>query len=309
MDKHYTIHSRLLYFGMDTLLLRAFVETADAGSLSRAARQLALSQPSLTGQIQRLELHMGTPLFDRHGRGVTMTDAGKALYPRARRILEEVRATEDAVRREGADGAGTLSVGAIPTVAPYVLPAAVQRMRARHTALRVELREDYSAVLAKLLLDGTLDVVIAALPYPFEHLDTEFLGRDELVVAVPASHTAARAGRITLSQLRDAPAVTLDPAHCLGEQVAGFCSSRQLSPSVVCRSAQLTTVLELVGAGVGISIVPAMAAVRHNTPQCAYVPLADHTLQREIVAVWRRGAAQSVQARAFVECVREVVRE
>ena len=294
---------------MDTTLLRAFVETADAGSLSRASRHLALSQPSLTGQIQRLEAHLGVSLFDRHGRGVTLTDAGHALYPRARRLLDEVRNTEDAMRREGAEGAGTLSVGAIPTVAPYVLPAAVQRLRARDTATRVELREDYSAVLARLLLDGALDVVIAALPYPFEHLDTELLGTDALVVAVPASHAAARAGRMSLAQLRDAPAVTLDPAHCLGEQVAGFCSSRQLSPSVVCRSAQLATVLELVGAGVGISIVPAMAAARHNTPQCAYVPLAEHALQREIVAVWRRGAVQSAPARAFVECVREVVRE
>lgn len=293
---------------METTLLRAFIETADAGSLSRAARQLVISQPSLTVQIQRLEAHLGTPLFDRHGRGVTLTEAGKALYPRARRILDDVRDTEETIRRERADGAGTLSVGAIPTVAPYVLPAAVQRLRARHAAMRVELREDYSAVLAKLLLDGSLDVVIAALPYAFDHLDTEVLGTDALVVAVPASHAAVRAGRITLAQLRDAPTVTLDPAHCLGEQVAGFCSSRQVSPSVVCRSAQLATVLELVGAGVGISIVPAMAAARHNTPSCAYVPLAEHSLQREIVAVWRRGAAKSPQARAFVECVREVVR-
>ena len=77
---------------------------------------------------------------------------------------------------------------------------------------------------------------------------------------------------------------------------------------MVCRSAQLATVLELVGADVGVSIVPAMAAARHNTPQCAYVPLADHTLQREIVAVWRRGTAVSPSARAFVDCVREVVK-
>lgn len=293
---------------MDTTLLRAFLETADAGSLSRAARNLALSQPSLTVQIQRLEAHLGLPLFDRHGRGVTLTEAGKTLYPRARRILDEVRETEETIRRERADGAGALSVGAIPTVAPYVLPAAVQRLRVRHAAMRVGLREDYSAVLARLLLEGALDVVIAALPYAFDHLDTEVLGTDALVVAVPASHAAARAGRITLAQLRDAPSVTLDPAHCLGEQVAGFCSSRQVSPSVVCRSAQLATVLELVGAGVGVSIVPAMAATRHNTPQCAYVPLAEHALEREIVAVWRRGAVRSPQAKAFVDCVREVVR-
>ena len=293
---------------MDTTLLRAFIETADAGSLSRAARHLSLSQPSLTVQIQRLEAHLGLPLFDRHGRGVTLTEAGKTLYPRARRILDDVRETEETIRRELADGAGTLSVGAIPTIAPYVLPAAVQRLRVRHAAMRVMLREDYSAVLARLLLEGSLDVVIAALPYAFDHLETEVLGTDALVVAVPASHAAARAGRITLAQLRDAPSVTLDPAHCLGEQVAGFCSSRQVSPSVVCRSAQLATVLELVGAGVGVSIVPAMAATRHNTPQCAYVPLAEHSLERQIVAVWRRGAARSAQANAFVDCVREVVR-
>ena len=293
---------------MDTTLLRAFIETADAGSLSRAARHLSLSQPSLTVQIQRLEAHLGLPLFDRHGRGVTLTEAGKTLYPRARRILDEVRETEETIRREWADGAGTLSMGAIPTIAPYVLPAAVQRLRVRHAAMRVMLREDYSAVLARLLLEGSLDVVIAALPYAFDHLETEVLGTDALVVAVPASHAAARAGRITLAQLRDAPSVTLDPAHCLGEQVAGFCSSRQVSPSVVCRSAQLATVLELVGAGVGVSIVPAMAATRHNTPQCAYVPLAEHSLERQIVAVWRRGAARSAQANAFVDCVREVVR-
>ncbi len=292
---------------MDTILLRAFVETADAGSVSRAARQLALSQPSLTAQIQRLETHLGAAVFDRHGRGVTLTDAGRALYPRARRILDEVRNTEEAIRRERDLVAETLNVGAIPTVAPYVLPAAVQRFRAQHASTRISLREDYSAVVARLLADGELDVVIAALPYAFEQLETEALGTDALVVAVPSTHAAARAGRITLAQLRDAPAVTLDPAHCLGEQVAGFCSSRQVSPSVVCRSAQLATVFELVGAGVGVSIVPAIAAARHNTPQVAYVPLAEQALQRHIVAVWRPGSPRSVQARAFVECVRDVV--
>lgn len=293
---------------MDSTLLRAFLETADAGTLSRAASQLGLSQPSLSMQIQRLEQQLGVPLFQRHGRGVTLTVAGQALLPRARQILEELRAAEEAVRREVTGAGGVLHVGAIPTVAPYVLPGALRRFRAPYATTRVELREDYSAVLARLLLDGALDVVIAALPYAFDHLETEVLGSDELVVAVPASHPAARAGRITLAQLHNSPAVTLDPAHCLGEQVAGFCSSRQILPSVVCRSAQLATVLELVGADVGVSIVPAMAATRHNTPHCAYVPLAEHTLQREIVAVWRRGAILSAEARAFVDAVRDTVR-
>jgi len=293
---------------MDETLLRSFLETADAGSLSRAARRLGLSQPSLTAQIQRLERHLSAALFTRHGRGVTLTDAGQALYPRARRLLDELRATEQAVRREQIAGERTLVVGAIPTVAPYVLPAALQRLRARDASVHAILHEDFSAVLAHKLQEGVLDVAIAALPYAFEPLATELLGTDALVVAVPSSHVAARAGRITLAQLRDAPAITLDPAHCLGEQVDGFCASRGVSPSVVCRSAQLATVLELVGAGVGVSIVPAMAAARHNTPNCAYVPVVEQPLQREIVAVWRRGVALSPAARAFVESVREVVR-
>lgn len=292
---------------MDAILLRGFVETAEAGSLSRAARQLGLSQPSLTGQVQRLEEALGAELFERHGRGVRLTEAGQTLLPRARRLLEEMRAAEDAVRREGAIAASTLRVGAIPTVAPYVMPAALTRWRARSPETRIELREDYSAVLARALHEGALDVVIAALPYAFDGLVTEVLGVDRLVVAVPSTHPAARVGRITLAQLHEAPAITLDPAHCLGEQVAGFCSSRAVNPSVVCRTAQLATVLELVGAGVGLSIVPAIAAVRHNTPACVYVPLEGHALSREIVAVSRgeiRGGA-----RGFVEGVRETLRE
>lgn len=292
---------------METNLLEAFVAAADTGALSRAARRLGISQPSLSVRIQRLEHDLSVALFDRRGRGVVLTDAGKSLLPRARRILEEIHAAEDSVRRGIVEGFGTLTVGAIPTIAPYVLPAAMERLRARHPAARIELREDYSAVLAELLANDAIDVAIAALPYDFGRFDVERLGVDRLVVAVPSMHPAARAGRITLDELQESPTVTLDPAHCLGAQVTGFCTSRQVSPYVVCRSSQLTTVFELVGASVGVSIVPAMAAARHNTPRCAYVPLADVELQREIVAVWPHAKRRSVLAGAFVQCVQDVV--
>lgn len=292
---------------MDGTLLRAFLEAADAGSLSRAARTLGLSQPSLTLQIQRLERHVGTPLFRRHGRGVALTAAGEELRPRARRILDEMRAAEEAVRR-GDGSASALRVGAIPTIAPYLLPDALRRFRAQDAARRVAITEGYSAVLARLVADGALDVAIAARPCVFEGLDLEHLGTDALVVAVPSHHPAARAGAITLDELRDAPALALDEQHCLGEQVADFCTRRDVQPAVVCRSAQLATVLELVGAGVGLSIVPAMAAARHAAPTRAYVPVDGQPLEREIVAVWRSGAVRDAAARAFVECARTIVR-
>ena len=101
---------------MDITLLRAFLEVADAGAFSRAARRIGIAQPSLSLQIQRLEQQLGTTLFERHGRGVALTDVGKGLYPRARRIVDDVRAAEEAVRREVAEGFGSITVGAIPTI-------------------------------------------------------------------------------------------------------------------------------------------------------------------------------------------------
>lgn len=291
---------------MDGDLLRAFVATAEAGALSRAARERGLSQPSLSQQIQRLERHVGTSLFRRHGRGVALTEAGESLLPRARRILDDMRAAEDALRRP--TERAVLRVGAIPTIAPYLLPDALRRWRARDASQPMTIHEDYSAGLARQVSDGTLDVAIAALPYAFDPLELEPLGRDVLVVAVPTHHPAAQAGHIALDALRDAPAVTLDPVHCLGEQVTGFCTSRGVQPTVVCRSAQLATVLELVGAGIGVSIVPAMAAARHPAPSRAYVPLADEELSRDIVALWRPRAERSAAARAFVASVRDVLR-
>jgi LysR family hydrogen peroxide-inducible transcriptional activator len=225
-------------------------------------------------------------------------------------LLEEIRATEALLRGEGGEGEmirGTVRIGVIPTVAPYVMPGALRHFRARHAAVRVELREDYSAVLAEQLYEGALDVVIAAQPYAFDAFEVEPLGTDALLVAVPSTHTAARAGRITLAQLRESPAITLDPMHCLGAQVTGFCASRDIEPSVVCRSAQLATVLALVGAGVGVSIVPALAATQHNTPQCVYVPLVEQELRREIVAVWRKGSERRAGARAIIASVRALV--
>jgi LysR family hydrogen peroxide-inducible transcriptional activator len=291
---------------MELRLLTAFVETADAGTLSRAARRLGVSQPALTLQVQRLEADLGAPLFARHARGVTLTPAGQALYPRARRILDDVQAAEAAVRHEEA-AHGALRVGAIPTIAPYVLPAALAHLDARGAGARLTIVEDRSAALERMLLEHELDVAIAAQPHPFHHLDLEPVGDDALLVAVPATHPSARTGRITLRALREAPAVTLDQSHCLGTQIADFCSARAVLGGVACRTAQLATVLELVAAGAGVSIVPAMAAAQHASRAVAFVRLADHALHRQVVAAWRPGGERPAAARAFVDGVRAVL--
>jgi LysR family hydrogen peroxide-inducible transcriptional activator len=290
---------------MDTGSLRAFVETAAAGSVSRAARRLGVSQPSLSVQLRHLEEHLGVALFERHARGIVLTDAGRALLPRARRILDDIRTAEESMRREVAAGRGTVTIGAIPTIAPYLIPPALERMRMQYPNAHVEIREDYSAALAEALADNLLDCAIVASPYAYDSIEIEPLGTDALLVAVPAEHAAARRRRITIDALRTEPAVTLDRAHCLGEQIAGFCTSRQVSPNITCRTAQLSTVFAMVAAGLGVSIVPAMAARTHSDARHVFVPIEDVPLAREIVVAWRRDRAHSPLARAFVEILRD----
>jgi LysR family hydrogen peroxide-inducible transcriptional activator len=293
---------------MDTGSLRAFVETAAAGSVSRAARRLGVSQPSLSVQLRNLEEHLAVALFERHARGIVLTDAGRALLPRARRILDDIRTAEESMRREVAAGRGTITVGAIPTIAPYLIPPALERMRVLHPKAQVEIREDYSAALAEALADNLLDCAIVASPYAYDSIETETLGTDALLVAVPAAHPGALRRRVTLDALRVEPAVTLDRAHCLGEQIAGFCTSRQVSPNITCRTAQLSTVFAMVAAGLGVSIVPAMAAHAHADARQVFLPIEDVPLEREIVVAWRRDRAHSPLARAFVGILRDELR-
>lgn len=292
---------------MEITLLRAFAEVADAGSVSRAARRLGIAQPSLSVQLQRLETHLGVRLLDRHARGVTLTDAGRALLPRARRILEDIRLAEEVLRHDVATGQGTLTVGAIPTIAPYLLPLAIEQLRAVHPAARVEIREDYSAGLAEALADYLIDCAIVATPFAYDTIELEPLGADPLLVAVPRSHAAAAQGTISLDALRQSATITLDRAHCLGEQVAVFCASNQVAAPVTCRTAQLTTVFALVAAGAGVSIVPAMAAAQHRDSRLTCVALGDTPLERQIVAAWRRDRTRSHLARTFVGFVREAL--
>jgi LysR family hydrogen peroxide-inducible transcriptional activator len=275
---------------MELHQLRYFVAAAETLSVTRAAERCRIAQPSLSQQIGRLERSLGTRLFDRLGRGIALNDAGKALLPRARRILAEVRETEANLQREAAEGAGgaaSLAIGAIPTMAPYLLPAAIKALRANHPECEPSIRESFTENLIELLLENQLDCAIMSTPVEDDHLDVQVLGHEELVVAMPAAHALAKREQIGWGDLRAEPIVTLDEMHCLGKQIQGFCSVRSSATRVVCRTTQLATIFELVALGLGVSIVPEMAAAHHGTRRWRYAHLAQHKPIRQIAMVWR----------------------
>jgi LysR family hydrogen peroxide-inducible transcriptional activator len=276
---------------MELHQLRYFVAAAETLSVTRAAERCRVAQPSLSQQIGRLERSLGTKLFDRLGRGIALNDAGKALLPRARRILSEVRDTEANLRREAAEGAGgaaTLAVGAIPTMAPYLLPGAIKALRAEFPACEPSIRESFTEELIELLVENQLDCAIMSTPVDDDRLDVQVLGHEELVIAMPAGHAFAKHEQVGWGDLRAEPIVTLDEMHCLGKQIQGFCSVRSSASRVVCRTTQLATIFELVALGMGVSIVPEMAAAHHGGRRWRYARLAQHKPIRQIAMVWRR---------------------
>jgi LysR family transcriptional regulator, hydrogen peroxide-inducible genes activator len=289
---------------MEMQWLRYFLAAADTGSVSRGAERMRVAQPSMSTQIRKLERHLGLALFDRVAGGVVLTEAGRAFYPRARRILGAVREAEEQLKRDVESGTGgVLSVGAIPTIAPYVLPAALRALRKAFPDCTITVREDLTERLADAIADNEIDCAVISPPFAHELLEVEVIGEEELVACVPRGHAAAAGKRkFRVAEMDGQPTVTLEDMHCLGRQIQGFCVSRRMAPRVVCRTTQLETILELVGSGIGVSIVPAMAT-RSSGP-CQFVRFAGEPPTRQLGLAWPRDRTRSVVARRFAELVK-----
>ncbi|MBY0513703.1 MAG: hydrogen peroxide-inducible genes activator [Gemmataceae bacterium] len=287
---------------MELHQLRYFVAVAETGSFTRAAEREGVTQPTLSEQVIRLEgkKHgVGRRLFDRLGRKVVLTDAGHELLGRAQAILAAVDEAERAVR-DSADG-GRLRAGAIPTVAPFVLPGLVTRFRKHHPGVQLQLQEDRTERLLADLLAGELDVGVMALPVRDDRLHVERLYSEPLVMALPANHRLAAKAEVRLADVVDEPFILLDDVHCFGDQVLSLCRRGGVEPKVVCRGEQIVTLLAMVAAGQGVSVVPEMAAAGDTAKGRVYRPLGKPTPTRTLCAVWHKQRYRPPSLRAFVD--------
>lgn len=290
---------------MELHQLRYFVAVAETGSFTRAAEREGVTQPTLSEQVMRLEgkQHgVGRRLFDRLGRKVVLTDAGQELLGRAQSILAAVNEAESAVR-DSAEG-GRLRVGAIPTIAPYVLPGAVTRFTQAHPGIQLQLVEDRTERLLAAVLAGDLDLGIMALPIRDDRLHVESLQTEPLVMALPAKHRLVSKTVVKLADVVDEPFILLDEMHCFGDQVLSLCHRGGLEPKVVCRGEQIATLLAMVAAGQGVSVVPEMAAVGDTSPKRVYRPLGKPSPTRTVCAVWHKQRYRPPSLRAFVEALK-----
>jgi LysR family hydrogen peroxide-inducible transcriptional activator len=287
---------------MELHQLRYFVAVAHLGNFTRAAEKCFVAQPSLSQQIMKLERELGGPVFDRTGRKVRLTDRGRVFYDKAVEILAAVEVAKRATMEDA--GVGQVSVGAIPTVAPYLLPALLKRFVQQCPRAEVKVVENFTEYTVQGCLEGDVDLGLLALPVDDDRLAVEPLFKEELVLAMTAHHRLSRKPRITMQDVSEERFVLLSEMHCLGQQVVSFCKQRSCQPSVSCHSAQLLTVQELVALGHGVSLIPQMAVDADKSQRRKYRSLAGEKPTRTIAMIWRKDRSRSPLVQRLIETVR-----
>ena len=288
---------------MEMQQLRYFVKLAELGSFTRAAEACFVSQPSLSQQIAKLEEEVGRPLFERLPRGAKLTDAGRLFEAHARNILQ---LTDDALTKVAdSPDAGRLAVGAIPTIAPFILPELLAKFAEECPKAEIAVIEAVTPELLKLLNEGTVDVALLALPLAAPGLHVEKLFSEELLAVMPVNHPLAEKQRLRLEDLAAEPFVLLDDAHCLAGAALSFCRRHGHEPRSLARMQQLATVQELVRLGRGVSLVPEMARALDVSPGRVYRSIAGDKPSRTVALAWNSHRFLTKLFKRFVALVRK----
>jgi LysR family transcriptional regulator, hydrogen peroxide-inducible genes activator len=285
--------------------LRYFCAIAEAEGFSRAAERIHISQPSLSQQIRKLEDELGARLFDRLGRTVRLTELGRAFLPHARAVLRELEAATGEVLERQVSIGGTIRVGVIPTIAPYFLPPLLAAFSRKLPQARITVIEEITPLLLEKLRAGAIDASVVALPLPprSHEFDTIPLLTEKLFAVLPKRHPRAQSRTLRLEDLRDEPFLLLRDGHCFRETAVAACKRAHLTPQIIFESGQFSTILSMVGAGLGVSIVPEMAIEKR--PGCRYIALADSRASRTIGAITLRGKSSTRLQMEFVAHLRE----
>jgi LysR family transcriptional regulator, hydrogen peroxide-inducible genes activator len=267
--------------------LRYLDALARHGNFVRAAEECAISQPALSMQIRELEQELGAELVARSHGVTALTEAGAEVARRAGSILSATHDLADCVRHRGGTLSGTLRLGVIPTLAPYVLPSLLPVLHRIHPDLCLDLLETQTKILVSELLQGTLDVLLLALPLERPEFETIVLFTDRFLLAVPADDPLPERARVVPRDLDDRRLVLLEEGHCLRDQALIYCGKRDTAhPKLGATS--LATVLQMVASGYGVTLLPEVAVnVEVRDERVKLLRFAEPQPQRQIGLAWR----------------------
>lgn len=270
--------------------LQYLIALADHRNFRRAAEACFVSQPTLSTQVRKLEDDLGVALIERGTRKVMLTAAGREAVERARRILNEVEEMKEAARRSREPEGGSVRLGIFPTLGPYLLPHVVPRIRARFPRLELLLIEEKSEVILSRLKEGTLDAVLLALPVNDDQLASALLFEEPFLLAVPEAHPLAQRDHLAMGELQRQDLMLLEDGHCMRDQALEVCRLSGAVEKPEFRATSLETLRQMVAAGVGITLLPALAT-RPPVPPSGTIHLLsfdDPRPSRKIALFWRK---------------------
>jgi LysR family hydrogen peroxide-inducible transcriptional activator len=267
---------------------------ADARHFGRAAAASHVTQSTLSASIKELEDVLQASLVDRTKRRVVLTPLGTEVAERARRLLEDADEIARLVQREAAPLTGTLRMGVIPTIGPFLLPAVLPRLRRAYPKLRLYLTEDLTARLIEQLHAGAIDVALLALPFEAGNVEERVLFEDAFKLATPKDHPLAQKKTVRTEQLESGELLLLKEGHCLREHAMEACRLADPKQAEVVEATSLHTLVQMVDNGLGITLLPQLAidgGILRGT-RLSVVPFAGAQPTRKIGLIWRRGTGR-----------------
>ncbi len=272
--------------------LKYLVALADHGHFGRAAEACFITQSTLSTQIRKLETFLGVTLFDRSLKRVTPTPIGREILAAARNIVEEAERIRELAKHAQDPMTRTVHLGVIPTLGPYYLPHALTLAHRKHPGLRLLLREEMTPQILAHLADGTLDAGLLALPVNDDALHVEPLFHEPFYAALPAEHELAKRSTLKVADIMNEKLLLLDEGHCLRDQALDVCGARQNRREEV-RATSLETLRQMVGMGLGLTLLPALAVdagPRVSRKSVEIRPFRAPAPGRTIALAWRKRA-------------------
>jgi LysR family hydrogen peroxide-inducible transcriptional activator len=290
--------------GISMRHMRYFDALAQHGHFGRAAEVCSISQPALSVQIRDLEDILGQPLVERGARQIRLTNLGEAFALRVRAILSMVDELGDLARASHGPLTGRLRIGVIPTVAPYLLPRVIKNLAARYPGLDLRLREAVTQTLITDLLEGRLDTAIVALPVSEPSLTETALFDEEFMLVRPLDDVNKPVPNPEM--LREMRLLLLEEGHCFREQALSFCNLSTSVPRDLMEGSSLSTLVQMVGAGIGVTLIPEMAVpIETRSATVSVVRLGQPRPSRTIGIIWRKSNPLADQLGLIAECVRQ----
>jgi LysR family transcriptional regulator, hydrogen peroxide-inducible genes activator len=282
--------------------LRYFDALARHGHFRRAAQSCAISQPALSMQIKELEDALGGVLLERNARQVALTRFGEELVERVRDILRSVDELGDFARASQDRLAGRLRIGMIPTIAPYLLPKVIENLARLHPEIDIHVRETLTPRLIQEVAEGRLDTAIVALPVSEPSLTEVALFKENFLLVRPGEDDRTPAP--SHEKLREMRLLLLEEGHCFRDQALAFCNMQTSPPREVLDASSLSTLVQMVGAGIGVTLIPEMAIeVETRSAPVSVARFKNPQPSRTIGMVWRKSSPLARQLQQISEVV------